>query len=122
MESSPVPPKLAVRYAGEVGPEALHRLFRACFSHHGESTVPIAQSLISLYNVEYVQLDMVRLCRSISEEQFGDVLTVMRWYRDSTGRIDELWEIYGPAGYILPQELVRRFTSTDPEVLPRARW
>ena len=114
MHVSSVPASLTAPYANQDGPQALHRLFPACFSHHGGSTEPIAQFLISLYNAEYAHVDMVRLCRAISLEHFEDVLTVMRWYREAVGKLDELWQIYGPAGYSLPREPVTRFGTARP--------
>jgi hypothetical protein len=110
MQPDQLPEKPAAPFAQQPGPQALHRLLSACFEHHGGSTIPIAQFLMSLYNAEYVMLDTVLLCRRISDQHFEDVITIMRWYRSVAGRLDAWWLIYGPEGTHLPAALAHRFS------------
>lgn len=111
-----LPDRLAPPYANQPGPQALHHLLCACFAHHGGSTIPIAQLLMSLYNAEYVRLDATLLCRRLSDDHFEDVLTVLRWYRSVAGRLDAWWQIYGSEGAALPAALAHRFSCViEPE-------
>lgn len=82
------------------GEQALARLVQACLSHSGHSTFPIAQLIVHLYNSEYTQVDIGRLCQRVDREHFVDVLAVLAWYRG--GR---------PPG--LPSRIPRRWSAQD---------
>ncbi|MBP8821952.1 MAG: hypothetical protein KBH08_07615, partial [Brachymonas sp.] len=99
------PYKLTTEYANQLGPQAFQRLATLCLRHFGGGTIHIADFLISLYNARFARPDLYMLCRRLDDNEFEDVMVVMRWFRDAAGRID-IHSIYGDAGDSLMHDLM----------------
>jgi hypothetical protein len=87
------------------GVAALERLLEACRQHQGHSTAPILAFLASLYNDMDFQVPAARLCRRITDQDFADVITVMRLSRATNREPHEFFENGGAIWYELTEPL-----------------
>ncbi|WP_168795271.1 hypothetical protein [Paraburkholderia aromaticivorans] len=106
MKKNKTPP-LAPEFPNAPGAQAAWRLFEAC--QHIGSTYPIASFLTSLYNAHYARPDAFLLCRRIGDDEFDDVMAVMKWFREARPGGFDLHYIFGSTGDAVMFDLMDRF-------------